>query len=161
MGVPNCGQQLLMMSFYQIRQTLITTPNQRRRLNRSCVAALQVNTQQLRATHVPGGDGAAGRPNLIGNQGEANCFRPRRLYINMQRRSERLDVCLITVLAVVRVGLSGRVVTRSDRLGTAERVRPTAAAVPAKLVSTGDTHRVVEVHVCRAYAFTAVCVCVC
>lgn len=82
----------------------------------------------------------------------------------MQCLSERLDVCLITVLAVVRVWLSGRVVTRSDRLGTAERVRPSAAARAVsgtcKACVNRDTHRVVEVHVCRAHTFTPVCVCV-
>lgn len=46
----------------------------------------------------------------------------------MQCLSDRLDVCLIMVLVVVRVWLSERVVTRSDRLGAAERVGLVATA---------------------------------
>lgn len=52
--------------------------------------------------------------------------------------------------------------TRSDRLGTAERVRPTATvravSGTCKACVNRDTHRVVEVHVCRAHTFTPVCV---
>lgn len=80
------------------------------------------NTSSSVRKTFPEGSARRASENLTGNQEEVKCFRPMRLYINMQCQSERLDVCLITVLVVVCVWLSGRVVTRSDRLGTAERV---------------------------------------
>lgn len=87
------------------------------------------NTQlRCRGTGVHCRVGIACHLALIGKEEEVNCFRPMRLYINMQRLSDRLDVCLITVLVVVRVWLSERVVTRSDRLGAAERVGLVATA---------------------------------
>lgn len=160
MGVLNRGQRFLMTSLcqdinYKIKIKAVT------KHKLCCRAASEHTHSSVRRTFSEGVD-AAGHRNLIGNQEEVNCFRPMRLYINMQCLRERLDVCLITVLVVVCVWLSGRVVTRSDRLGTAERVRPTAQVVSStcKACVNRDMHRVVEVHVCRAYTFTCVRVCV-